>query len=201
MRFGLFGGSFDPVHLGHLELARCCEQQAGLDEVWFIPAATQPLKRHGPVASDAQRMKMLRLAVADRPTWKVSRMELERGGVSYTVDTLLRLHDHLPEDDLFFMMGADALRDFPTWHKPREICQLATPVVVARAGQPLPDFDALLPVCSPERVEEIRAMQVTMPEVPIASSSIRSMIAQGDDVSSMVPSAVLAYIQQENLYR
>ena len=98
MRLGIFGGSFDPVHRGHLELARCCQRQAALDEVWFVPTAVQPLKRGGPTATDAHRLEMLRLAIDNasrepggpppRLTWPVSTLEIDRGGLSYTVDTL-----------------------------------------------------------------------------------------------------------------
>ncbi len=128
-------------------------------------------------------------------------MEIDRGGVSYTVDTLRQLRDERPEADLFFMMGADALHDLPTWYQPAEICRLATPLVVARAGEPTPDFEVLLEVCSPERMAEIRALQVTMPETPIASSTIRRMIASGEDASGMVPMAVLDYVLKAGLYR
>ncbi len=200
MRLGLFGGSFDPVHLGHLEVARCCQQQAGLDAVWFIPAATQPLKRHGPVASTDERVEMVRLAIGDAPTWRVSRLEIDRGGVSYTVDTLRQLHDDMPAARLFFMMGADALHDLPTWVEPEAICQLATPLVVARAGEPPPDFEVLCELVSSERLAEIRQLQVTMPAMPIASSTIRESLARGENISQMLPQAVLDYIEHKKLY-
>lgn len=201
MRLGIFGGSFDPVHLGHLELARSCQRSAGLDEVWFLPAATQPFKQHGPVASDAERLAMLELAIAEEPSWRISRLEIDRGGVSYTVDTLRAMHEEHPAAELFFMMGADTLHDFPNWREPAEICQLATPLVVARAGEPAPDFDVLLSVCSPARVDEIRTAQVTMREMPIASSSIRAMIAAGEDASELLSLAVWQYIESHSLYR
>lgn len=201
MRLGLFGGSFDPVHLGHLELARSCQASAGLDQVWFLPAATQPFKQRGPVASDDDRLTMLELAIADEPSWKICRVEIDRGGLSYTVDTLRALHAEHPKAQLYFMMGADTLHDFPTWREPAAICQLATPLVVARAGEPAPDFDALLSVCSPERVEEVRAARVTMREMPISSSAIRATIAAGNDASRLLPPGVWKYIESHDLYR
>ena len=90
MRLGIFGGSFDPVHNGHLELARCCQREAALDEVWFMPTAIQPLKHAGPQATNQQRLEMLRLAVEHEPAWRVCTLEIDRGGYSYTVDTLRR---------------------------------------------------------------------------------------------------------------
>lgn len=200
MRLGLFGGSFDPVHLGHLELARSCQRAAGLDEVWFLPAATQPFKQRGPVANDAERLAMLQLAIAGEPTWRICRAEIDRGGVSYTVDTLRTLHAAQPDAEWHFMMGADALHDFPSWREPEEICRMATPLVVARAGEPAPDFDALLSVCSPARVKEIRRAQVTMREMPIASSAIRAMIAAGEDASELLPPPLWQYIESHALY-
>lgn len=200
MRLGLFGGSFDPVHLGHLELARSCRQQARLDEVWFVPAATQPFKQHGPAASDADRLAMLRLATADESAFRVCSIEIDRGGVSYTVDTLRQVHAERPDAELYFLLGADALRDLPTWREPEAICGLATPLVVARAGEPAPDFQPLLTICPPERVEAIRAAQVTMPAMPISSSAIRAAIAAGQSAAEWLPSMVWGYITEYGLY-
>lgn len=114
MRLGLFGGSFDPVHHGHLRLAACCAERAGLDQVWFVPAAVQPFKQPGPVAGDADRLAMLRLATEGRPDFVVSTIEIDRGGVSYSVDTL---------------------RDLANWREPDEVLRLATPLVVQRPGE------------------------------------------------------------------
>ena len=134
MRIGVFGGSFDPVHLGHLLLAECCWRQAALDRVLFVPAAQQPHKPQAPRGGDADRVAMLRLAIAGRPEFDVSTIEIDRGGVSYTVDTLRALRAAEPDAELFFLMGADSLADLPQWREPAAICELATPLVVRRAG-------------------------------------------------------------------
>src|SRR5689334_12751571 len=105
MRLGIFGGSFDPVHNGHLALARACQQQARLDEVWFTPTAVQPLKQKGPHATDAERVEMLRRAIAENDAWRVCRLEIDRGGMSYTIDTLRQLDEELPDASLFFCVG------------------------------------------------------------------------------------------------
>jgi nicotinate-nucleotide adenylyltransferase len=201
MRLGIFGGSFDPVHRGHLVLADSCAEQAALDAVWFVPAAHQPLKPTGPRASDADRLAMLRLALADRPRFEVSELEIQRGGVSYTVDTLAAVQAQQPEAELFFLLGADSLADLPQWHRPEEICQLATLLVVRRAGAPEPDFDVLRNVAATVRLDRFRAHQVEMPETPISSSQIRQLIAAEGAWRKLVSEGVAQYIELESLYR
>ena len=199
-RLGIFGGSFDPVHQGHLVLAESCRKQAALDQVWFIPAAHQPLKPQGPQATSTQRLVMLQLACAVHEAFRISDIELRRGGVSYTVDTLQAVHDEQTGAELFFLMGADSLADLPQWHLPADICQLATPLVVHREGSSEPDFEVLRNLVSPERLATIHASQVEMPETPISSSQIRAAVAKGDKWQELVPPAVAQYIEQQGLY-
>lgn len=187
MRLGLYGGSFDPVHYGHLEVARCSQQSARLQAVWFIPTATQPLKGCGPVASDGERVAMLELAIAEEASWKVSEIELGRGGVSYTVDTLRQIRKQQPDAELFFLMGADSLHDFGKWREPAEILRLAMPLVVARAGEPEPDFGVLSDICPAEKLVKIQGHQVPMPAIPISSSEIRKLASRGESVERMTP--------------
>jgi nicotinate-nucleotide adenylyltransferase len=208
MLLGIFGGSFDPVHNGHLALARACHEQAALDEVWFTPTAIQPLKHGGPRATGAQRVAMLRLAIDShqsepgrprlrRDAWRACTLEIERGGFSYTVDTLRQLHTELPEAKLFFMIGADAVRDVPHWKEPAEIFRLATPLVVRRAGQPDPDFTALKPLCTADTQPRL----VEMPSIDVSSSEIRRRCAAGESIDGFVPDAVRQYIAEHGLYR
>lgn len=201
MRIGLFGGSFDPVHRGHLLLADCCWRQAGLERVDFVPTAQQPLKPRGPVASEADRLAMLRLAIEGRPEFALSLVEIERGGVSYTVETLCQLRSETPDAEFFFLMGADSLADFPTWREPAAICELATPLVVRRAGTNPPDFEALAPFISAARLAAIRAHEVEMPATPISSSHIRRLIAEHGEWRSLVPPGVAEFIERQGLYR
>ena len=206
MRLGIFGGSFDPVHHGHLRLADCCCVQAKLDEVWFVPAAHQPLKPAGPEASPADRLAMLEIACADSPKFKVSAVEIDRGGVSYSSDTLEAIRAAQPTAELFFLMGADALADFPSWHRPQEICRLATPLVVRRGKTAEPNFEALRPFITDERLDQIHQQQVVMPPTPISSSQIRALIAgegdsaQGGDWQHLLPSGVANYVREQRLY-
>jgi nicotinate-nucleotide adenylyltransferase len=197
MRLGIFGGSFDPVHNGHLELARCCQREAALDEVWFMPTAVQPLKHAGPQATNQQRLEMLRLAIEHEPKWRVCTLEIDRGGYSYTVDTLRQIHTELPDAVLFFMIGADALRDVPHWKEPAEIFSLSTPLVVHRAGQSQADLSELAKFCSADHQPQL----INMPAMPESSTEIRRRLAAGDPIDSLVPAAVAHFIGDHSLYR
>jgi nicotinate-nucleotide adenylyltransferase len=197
MRLGIYGGSFDPVHNGHLALARACQRQAALDEVWFTPTAVQPLKQQGPHATDAERLAMLQLAINSEPAWRICKLEIERGGVSYTVDTLQQLNEELPEAVLFFLMGADAVADVPHWREPREIFRLATPLVVRRPGEPDPDLAALKNVCAANKQPRL----IEMPLVAASSTEIRRRAATGESLGDQIPTSVAAYIAAHDLYR
>jgi nicotinate-nucleotide adenylyltransferase len=185
------------VHNGHLALARACPDQASVDEVWFMPTAVQPLKRQGPHATNAQRVEMLRLAIADENDWRVCTLEIDRGGPSFTVDTLRQLHDELPDASLFFLFGSDALRDVARWKEPGEIFSLATPLVVHRAGEPTPDLDALSAFC----VADKQPQRIEMPTSDNSSTEIRRRVAAGESIDNLAPPAVTDYIAQHRMYR
>ena len=133
VRVGVFGGTFDPVHVGHLSIANAALEAIPLDRVIFVIARRSPLKERGPVAAEADRLAMLELAVADEPRFSVSRIELERSAPSYTVDTLEALAG---PDDLFLILGGDAIAELPRWRDPGRIAELATVVVAERPGAP-----------------------------------------------------------------
>jgi nicotinate-nucleotide adenylyltransferase len=201
MRLGIFGGSFDPVHLGHLALATCCQRQATLDQVWFTPTAVQPLKQDGPGATHEDRVAMLQLALTRQPKWQLCQLELERGGVSFTVDTLRTISAQCPTAELYLLMGADTLRWLPSWKSPEAVCQLATPLVVHRAGEQAPDFSILAPWVTSQRAREIERQQIEMPAMQISSSQIRLQVAQGGSLEELVPAEVGQYIDARGLYR
>ena len=201
MRLGIFGGSFDPVHYGHLLLAECCREQRSLDEVWFLPAASPPHKIGRELAAAKQRVEMLELATSGHEAFRVSTLELDRGGVSYTVDTLRAIKAERPEVELFLLMGADSLRDLVTWREPAEICRLATPTVVRRGGSPEPDYAPLGRLISPERLAAIRASQVEMPAVELSSTELRQRASTGQSLRFRTPRAVEKYIETQGLYR
>jgi len=157
VRLGIFGGTFDPVHFGHLLLAESCREQAALDAVWFLPTAVPPHKRGRELTLVERRVEMLELAIAGHEAFSVSRYEAERGGVNYTADTLAHLRDEDPRRELFFLMGADMLADLPTWHEPDRVCTLATLVVVQRPGAGPVDFDRVHSVAGEEARTLLRA--------------------------------------------
>lgn len=200
MRVGIFGGTFDPVHYGHLLLAETCREQCRLDQVLFLPASIPPHKQQWHLTPAERRVEMLRLAIAGHEAFSVSELEVRRGGVTYTVDTLTAIREQQPQDELFFLMGADSLRDLPTWRDSARICSLAVPVVVRRRDTPEPDLGALADMVPPARLEEIRRHQVQMPLVDFSSTAIRQAVAGGRSIRYQTPRAVEMYIRTQRLY-
>jgi nicotinate-nucleotide adenylyltransferase len=200
MKLGILGGTFDPVHYGHLLLAECCREQCELDAVWFLPAAVPPHKRAQELTPAPQRIEMLNLAVAGHPAFSVCTCETDRGGVNYTVDTLTRIHEEDPARELFFLMGEDMLLDLPHWREPAKVCELALPIVVHRAGMPPLDFNCLAGVTTPQRIDEILRRHVEMPEIGISATDIRHRAAAGKSIRYQTPRAVEKYIQTHKLY-
>ena len=201
MRIGILGGSFDPVHFGHLLLAECCREQCRLDEVWFLPTAVSPHKQDCQPASAAARLEMLELATAGNDAFRVSTLETDRGGVSYTVDTLESISNQHPQAKLFFLMGSDSLQDMPRWREPEKICQLALPVVVSRYETPSPSWDQLAPLLPKNRLAEARAHQVDMPRIELSSSEIRRRVVAGRSIRYWTPRAIEKYIEAHHLYQ
>ncbi|MCC6123586.1 MAG: nicotinate (nicotinamide) nucleotide adenylyltransferase [Pirellulales bacterium] len=200
MRLGIFGGTFDPVHYGHLLLAECCREQCRLDAVWFLPAAVPPHKQDWGLSPAENRVEMLQLAIAGHPTFAVSRYELDRGGVNYTFETLEHFHRDDPSRELFFLLGADMLLDLPNWRRPERILELALPLAARRPGAGELDFAELAPFATPERIAQIRAHQVEMPQVDISGSEIRRRAAAGLSIRYRTPRAVEQYIETQGLY-
>jgi nicotinate-nucleotide adenylyltransferase len=200
LRLGIFGGSFDPIHNGHLLLAECCREQCRLDAVWFLPAAVPPHKQDCRLTPAAQRIEMLELATAGNPAFSVCRYETERGGVNYTVDALAHFMDEEPGRELFFLLGADMLRDLPHWRNAARVCELAVPVVVHRPGAGPIDFNCLGAIAASERIELIRRHQVEMPEVGISATDLRRRVQSGQSIRYRVPRAVEMYIEAHCLY-
>jgi nicotinate-nucleotide adenylyltransferase len=201
MKLGIFGGTFDPVHYGHLLLAESAREQLALDQVWFIPAALAPHKQDRQAVTAKQRVEMLELATAGHPAFRVSTLEIDRGGVSYTVDTLQDISVQLPDAELFLLMGADSLRDLLTWREPERICELAWPVVSRRADAPEPDFSALGHIVAPARLLRMEELRLEMPIVELSSTDLRHRAANGLSLRYRTPRAVEQYILAQGLYR
>jgi len=198
MRLGLFGGTFDPIHLGHLVLAEQCREALALDRVWFVVTAMPPHKS-GERTSVAHRLEMARLAVAGHPAFEVSEIEARSPGPHYSVETLGEVHRERPDDDLYFLIGADSLVDLPGWRRPDAIARLSTIVVVNRPGV---DRDPAGPAALPDLGPGTRPLRaVTVPPIGISSTDLRRRLAAGRSVRFMVPRGVEAYIEAHRLYR
>jgi nicotinate-nucleotide adenylyltransferase len=200
MRLGILGGTFDPVHYGHLLLAETAREQCRLDQVWFLPASIPPHKQGHELSPVEQRIEMLELAVAGNPAMIVSRLEADRGGVTYTVDTLAALAADDANREILFLMGADSLADLPNWREPERICQLAILAVVGRAGQQV-DYSRLADFVPAQRLELFRQHQVEMPLIELSSHDIRERVVRGQSIRYRTPRAVEKYIESQELYR
>jgi nicotinate-nucleotide adenylyltransferase len=197
MRIGVYGGTFDPVHLGHLAAAEAVREAAALDRVLFVPNRRQPLKDRGPYAGAEQRLRMLGAALEGNPAFAVSSIELEAPGPSYSVATLEALHTAMPDDELRFVMGTDAANGLGAWREPARILAKYRPLVLARAGWPPLDWTAL------EAIDPLARQFVTIVEVPllaIASSDLRARIAAGRSIRYLVPDAARRIIEDERIY-
>jgi len=202
---GILGGTFDPIHCGHLVIGEQVRQALGLDRIVFVPAALPPHKLDEELAPAADRAAMVELAIAGNPAFSMSEIELRRKGPSYTADTLGELADEAIRQgvarDLFFILSAEALAGFRSWHDPVRLLQLARLAVVPRPGAPLPDtvrLGAMLPggAASVGRVECVETTPVAY-----SSSDVRSRAAEGRSIRYLVPPAVETYIRDHRLYR
>lgn len=197
MRLGVFGGTFDPVHYGHLILAEQCREQARLDEVWFVPAARHPFKADTTVAAFDRRSEMIRLAIAGHPAFRVDEIEKDRPGLSYTADTLDDLRRRRPDDQLFLLVGSDTLAELPTWHAPERVVRAAGLVVMRRPGHAVPPVDELDSAIG----ESVSLQTVDVPLIDVSSRDIRRRVGAGRSVRYMLPRAVEVYIAEKGLYR
>lgn len=199
-RLGLFGGTFDPIHLGHLLLAERARETLALDQVLFMPARIPPHKLHQAITPGPVRLEMIRLAIAENPAFAVSGLELARQGPSYTVDTLRSLRAQGPDDQLYLLVGSDTLRELPTWHAPESIARLARIAVARRPGEPIvelppvPAGDKLVPWTMAEHVIE-------MPLIELSGRELRERVRSGRSIRYAVASSVEAYILANGLYR
>ncbi|HQR42222.1 MAG TPA: nicotinate-nucleotide adenylyltransferase [Gemmatales bacterium] len=189
MRVGIFGGSFDPIHLGHLILAEQCRDQAALDRVLFIPAPRPPHKLNKAVASFDHRLAMLKLAILDQPAFLVDTCEQDRPGLSFTVDTLRYLHQREPATDWFLILGGDSVRDLSTWRDPEGIARLCKLLIVDR-----PDTVGIEPP------NYFAYNRVQSPLIDISSTDIRERVKTGRSIRYLVPERVREYIDTSEVY-
>jgi nicotinate-nucleotide adenylyltransferase len=202
-RVGILGGSFDPVHLGHLHAARAALDAFDLDRVVFVPAAQAPHKTDRPWADARDRMEMLRLAIQGEPRFEVSDIELCRGGVSFTIDTIRDLPRELglPDDaEIYLIVGSDNLPGLPRWHRAQELLERVRPIVVHRAGDAEHMLSEMLAGLDAAAQAKLRAGYLRLPPVDVSSTEVRSNGARIDAERPQVPPAVQEYIHAHRLY-
>uniref|UniRef100_A0A832HZW1 Probable nicotinate-nucleotide adenylyltransferase n=1 Tax=Eiseniibacteriota bacterium TaxID=2212470 RepID=A0A832HZW1_UNCEI len=205
-RIGLFGGTFDPPHVGHLALAECAREALALDRVVFMPAGAPPHKRGRALSPAAARLAMTRLAVRGNPAFEVSAWETRRPGPSFTVDTLRWLARRHPGARLWLVLGADSLDEFPTWHRPHEILGLASLAVGARPGARAGGRGAARAAHAAPRgarrgMPRGRVVWLGNPPLDLSSSAVRARARAGRSIRYLVPDAVARYAERHGLYR
>ncbi len=188
-RIGLFGGSFDPIHLGHLLVAQAAQEELALDRLFFLPAAQSPFKLDQPHAPVAERMRLLRLALAGRSRCELDDQEIRRGGISYTVETLRDYARRFPEAQLFYLLGADNVAKLPKWRDAGDLAQLAEFVALPRPGGACPEFP------TPFRGRILRGFPLG-----VSSSQIRERVRAGRPWEALLPVAVAEAIRNNGLY-
>jgi nicotinate-nucleotide adenylyltransferase len=192
MKVGIFGGTFDPIHMGHLLLAEQALEAAALDQIWFIPAGEPPHKQGKAITPAEHRMQMVELAIQGNPRFYASGIELEREGLSYTVDTIEKLNELYPDIKFFLLVGADMVKDLPHWYKIKKIIQFVRVIALGRPGvwiEGLPDFIE-------KRLSWIPDAILTN----LSSSTIRQRAREGKSIRYLVPDAVYQYIKEHGLY-
>lgn len=198
-RIGIMGGTFDPIHIGHLVTAEAVRNEYGLDKVLFIPAATPPHKQNQKVTPAIHRYIMTAMATYSNPHFHVSSLELDRPGPSYTIDTIYELIDKFgPQVEIYFITGADAIQEIPTWDRIEELLGLCQFIAATRQGC-VPSVDNIK-----EHFGELgrrRIHRLNTPELEISSTDIRSRIKKGFSIKYIVPESVENYILKEGLYR
>ncbi len=212
-RIGVLGGTFDPVHLGHLAAARSADQSLGFDRLLFMPSHAPPHRPDSPRASGYHRLQMTALAVAGVAGWEASDLELARGGASFTFDTLTTLRQGEPGSQFFFITGADAFAEIASWRRYPELLELAHFVVIARAGTSFDRIRTGLPQLSSRMVACDLASPATCRAAPfpsiflvnadtpdVSSTEVRRRAAAGEPLTGLVPDAVARYITEHRLY-
>lgn len=199
-RIGVLGGTFDPIHKGHLMIGHYAYKEYGLDEIWFMPSGIPPHKKDHTITETKERCEMVRLAIADFPYFKLSEFEVKREGNTYTAETLRLLNQEFVQHDFYFIIGADSLFQLETWHRPELVMSQTTLLV---AGRDYPDASCTIEERIAELTERYQAkiFRIHCGELDIASAEIRKKIADGKPVEDYLPSPVLQYISTRKLYQ
>ena len=198
-KIGIMGGTFDPIHIGHLILAQSAYEQLSLDKVLFIPSGKPPHKPNRTGASDEDRVAMTRLAIADNPAFELCLIEMNSTTPTYTYLTLKRLYEENPDDEYYFILGEDSLIDFLTWKKPEDIVKYCHIVCGIRPGLTDEKPDAIIE--KTRSVIEGDYIMITSPLIEISSCEIRSRYRDGKSIRYYVPSKVAEYIERNSVYK
>jgi len=197
-RVGIMGGTFDPVHIGHLILGESAYEQFGLEKVLFMPSGNPPHKKGRRGASNEQRVEMLRLAISGNEHFRLSLEEMHEQGYIYTKETLRRLRAANPDTDYYFILGADSLVTFETWNGPQEICDQCILVAAVRDQMPVAQLDELIARLSQKYHADIRKLET--PNLDISSHTIRSWVKEGRSIRYYVPDGTAEMIRREKIY-
>lgn len=198
LSFGIMGGTFDPIHVGHLAVAEEAREALGLDRVLFVPAGEPPHKPAGSVTPVEHRVAMVQAAILDNPSFELSTIEVDRPGPSFTVDTVEALARAHPGAALHVILSAETFAELPTWHEPERLFAAARVAVVPREGYPAPD-PAWLAAAFPGREDRVDYLEG--PRLGLSSTAIRGRVAAGRSIRYLVPDLVGAYIAGKHLYR
>lgn len=197
----LFGGTFDPIHLGHTVVAACAAERIGADNVVFIPAKCSPLKQT-PNASESDRLEMIALVVRENKNFQLSDYELKKAGPSFTIDTVKQFQTELGNDvSICWLVGADSVCDLPRWYRILDLVDMCDLSVMYRGGCERPDFSPYKDQWGKERILKLQQNVIETPLIDISSTDIRKKIACGDDVTDMLDPEVAQYIAENNLYK
>lgn len=201
-RIGLYGGSFDPIHNGHLIVARAIAERLGLERVIFLPSATPPHKPEEELLDPAHRAEMVKLAIQDEPSFEFSDFDLTRSGPSYTIDTVMHFRRLLGRDaDLHWIIGADSLPEIITWYRASALVDACHVITAARGGWEQIDWNEFRKALSESQIAGLEAGVLDTPVVEIASTDIRRRIREGRSIRYLVPETVRSYIAEHGLYR
>ena len=201
-KIALFGGTFDPIHLGHTTVAVDAAKQISAEKIVFIPAKRSPLKGFLPKASDAHRLKMIALAITEEKNFEVSDYELKKPAPGYTLDTVKHFQtEYDSESSIYWLMGADSIEDLTYWHQIVDLIDTCTLTTMYRAGCKTPNFAKFEALWGSQRVEKLQRNVIPTPLIDISSTEVRNRLATGQDVTDMLHMAVADYIKKHGLYK
>lgn len=198
-RIGIMGGTFDPIHIAHLQLAECAYEQFALEQVLFIPSGDPPHKKDVLVLEENHRANMVKLAIENNPHFAFSDIEIKRGGFSYTSDTLIWLCNEHPDQEYYFIEGADSLNYMEDWHNPQDIFDHAVILSANRDKLPEEVIDKRIDFLKGQYGARIKKLE--LPNLEISSSMLRELVAKGESIRYYVPESVRQYIEENNLYQ